>query len=1265
MASKKNYEFEVDINGDISGLKQAMNKAVAEFNSMDRSLKNIQKARELAPSDEALLSKEMKMYASTIHEAEVALKQLYKQKKQIERSENYKKGYTDELEQYTKLTLKIKEVQARKKELQEMQSSMPTREQDRINRKFQEYVDAVKDAVEETEKYKSILSNIDKQMELDPDNADLYAQKQTVLNELLEVYKNNLVNVNTAKEKFENSSNDTFYKNHEKEISDVSLKVQELGNGFEETKQKEAEMISIDLSRFASQMESLSATMGTIASKTGGMSRIFQGLLTDGFNVAKEYETDVANIRKVAGDLSDDVVDDLKRIAVETGKTFGEVSEYATISAALGLAGDEISSYTKALIDLNTVSGGAFSGEEGAKNVAVFLKQLNLGIDQAENFGSAIAVIGDKYADIGDETLNVATHLSGIATLVNTNQYELLGLAGVMADLGLSADTNANAVNRSFLQIQKAVEEGKGKLTAIASTAGMTSEQFKRAWGENAVNAFLKFTDGLKGETFTAINKAIDKSSSKVQEYADVLGMSADVFKEKWLSDSNAVFDMYIEKLGEMDEGSTDVSTSLTKIGLSSVNTAQTLLRLAGSGNEVRSAIQLATQAWDENTAIQEKTNILYSTTESKLNSFYESLRQAKGSVIENVLPTLKEMIDVFTKMADAFGKADPTLQKLVGVFLALGASVSPVARGVSNVSGMMASLAKLSGKFAKETGKAMEEAAEGVEGVGKNVAILKSLFTSLPKALTVTGIIAGVVALGFAIKKAYDNSKDATYYAMQDMANLKKSSFSLKNEIDALNLTIADNTKQWELDQIPLQKQVETIDELYKTIKEGNLTEEESKNAKEELKQKIDELNTSLGENKWNFDETKGAIVDEKGEIVDGLIPAYQELAVERKKSYLLEQLQEAYMEALEKEEEAVRNREQATDNWITVLDEAKRKSEETSGFYSDEFVDFAKAMDLMDQEDWSFFQSLDKDAQNTALSIKTAYMNLGDMNKATQEIHDSAQNTLQAYEDLGNATAEEAEKLMWLFQTFGTTDVLKIPLEDVQALIDEINNKLLYSDQLQKGDITNLTELRAQYQTLAREISAALDEEEKKKQELHEKELEQYEELTKREIEKTKEMYNHEDGIIVRQIEEGTDTIYNYQTTMNKKMWDENLREALLTDDLITQRINSNIAYKRVRLLIDGGSESIGGGGAPSVVSSSQLMTMDSGGFGNAFDGVFNAVRNSLGNIRSGGFNSGGITVNANFTINNGNDINQGTVRGWGRSIAEQINEYLGSQI
>lgn len=74
---------------------------------------------------------------------------------------------------------------------------------------------------------------------------------------------------------------------------------------------------------------------------------------------------------------------------------------------------------------------------------------------------------------------------------------------------------------------------------------------------------------------------------------------------------------------------------------------------------------------------------------------------------------------------------------------------------------------------------------------------------------------------------------------------------------------------------------------------------------------------------------------------------------------------------------------------------------------------------------------------------------------------------------------------------------------------------------------------------------------------------------------------------------------------------------------------------------------------------------------GFGSWFMGGAFTTYNPFASTSSGGYSSGGymsggtITLNNSFTINNGNSINEATLKNWADIMTEQINENLGRMV
>lgn len=1029
--ARKQEVFGVDVNGDITGLKKAMNDAVRLFNSTERSLKSINKAVELNPTDDRLLDKQRDAYKLAIKENEEALRKLQKVRNAIVNDPNFKKGVTDMKEKFASVDLEIEKVRAEGEKLRKELKSLPTNEIAKLEDKFKKFKESVEKSKEAIERIHSSLKNINDQIKLDPTNIDLYTRKTTLLNDELRATEGAMYNIEKRQDALKNTKGFLLGKDdYRKEWTENALLLEQYRKRAEELRAELDRQLSPAMERFLNLMGRTGTHLQELSRNTRALSIAFQGLATSAVASAMDYESNIANIRRVVKDLSDNTIQDLKDIAVETGNAFKDISEYATIGGALGLAESDISKFTKTMIDLNTATGGVFAGEEGAKGIAVFLKQLNLGIDEAENFGSAIAVIGDKYADIGDETVNVATRLTGLSSIISTNQYELIGLAGVMADLGLATDSNANGINRAFLQIDKVIGGGvknsTEKLEEMARVAGMTSAEFVQAWGTDAVDTFLKFTDGLKSSVFNDINYALANSTEEVKKYADVLGLSADQFERLWKSDSSKAFDMYVTALGEMNDEGVVASKVLGDLGIASVNTAQTLLRLAGNGNEVRKAIKLTEDAWNQNTALTEKSSVIYETTAYKLKGLWESLKQLGATLGNEIIPNIKDFADKATVLSKQFSKLSPTLKKLVINFVGLGAAISPV-------TGIIGKLL--------DPSKGIPFFIHMLNGPG-GLAVAIGAIT-----------IAGIEAMS-QIRTSVTSFDELT-------AQTRK-----LNDEFVRGLEIADKNYESQIRSLDgTHKYAEAIDRVVEKLKDQNLSEEEQARLKDILRDYIDKLNTALGNEAFYFDETTGKITNQGVEI-EKVSKKFDELAAKYKQEAWLETHKQSLNDAYQILDESSGKLDSATEDYLNQMSAfppaVRQAFEETAGTLKEAkefliengFADIAQNFDLEEAEKiFEHYKTVVQETQtivDNANSVIDSYMLVAEGNLEMLDTHISMAN--DAIEVMKTGTVETEESLDHIQEK---RDAYASTLTEEQKVNDELLKK--YDEQIAKIQTMN----------------------------------------------------------------------------------------------------------------------------------------------------------------------------------------------------------------
>lgn len=1287
--------FGVEVTGDISGLKSAMNEAVKTFNSTERALKNVEKALKIDPTNVDLITKKQELQNKSISDCEKALKRLQKIKREIEKDENFKNGYTDETERYTELIKKITETKNRLHELRTAANSALN-----IQQKMTAEIEASQEALDRINKS---LQNVEDQLKLDPYNVELLAKKSELLSDKIRVCEYATRNYKKTHDELVNDDN--FVKG----FSDLTVEYTNCARSIDyfgkEAKEAKDTLKSMDFQKFTDDLKGASGIFLEISDNTRMLSRVFQSLVTTSFKASTSYESNIANIKRVVTDLSENTIAELKKIAIETGTAFGDVSEYATFAGALGLAETEVASFTETMLKLNTATGGAFGGEEGAKSVVVFLNALGLAIDEAENFGSAIAVVGDKYADIGDETLKIATAMSGISTIAKVNQYDLIGLAGVMANLGLSGEAATSGITRAFVQVEKAISGSAKGLDDFAEACDMTSKEFIKAWSEKPLETFMTFVDSLKGDIFADINKSIDTSSEKVKKYADLLGMSAETFKGEWVKDAEKVFDMLADKIADMDEEGTSAIATLTGVKLNSIRTIQTLLRLAGQGQEVANAVQLANDAWNENTALQSKANGIYDTTEKKLQGLFESLKQLGAEVADEVLPFIKKGIDWVNDLIKEVKNLDPNLKRLLIIFSSMTATISPLTKGL--------------GLFTK------------------GILALMNPTNLLTQALmNPIGLVAGITALIGGLSAFYLLSSEDS----NPLYDLVKGLNESRQAMADLNTEIANNLIAYDLQLHMNDRNVESIEKLIAKINDERTTEEEAAQAKEELKKKVQELNEALGTG-WNYDAVKNLITDENGDVIE-LTKSYEDLLNAKRKAYYLEQYEEAYNKALATQKDA-----------LQAVADAKWEYAKATENYTEEQLAFAKYLNEnpLDQKAIQFLAELDKSDQNAINAIRML-MTEQDMalEGAKQTVRES-QNIIDNYETLMYAEGstleayldrinngwnidpakndldlmyEELEKINYLLSNpDGISMDTLLQMEDAQKkLYDEIKlteeakqkviemhgeyaslyeeemakeqekhnqillnaaqqeatrvanheNEMAREEELKNSRLSNESEVVAKQQESHRLALDALTgekiiEEEKNtlKEEQHTRALD----ILTEEGEKYNEIMDAQKQKFIAVNQTDSDSMLNTSThtfEQIRDMWSQNVDsmtskyhdDVISTHNSLKAAIESNPIVQTIIVNTVRGSGGFGSGGYSGPYLSG------SGGFGDLFMGAVSSIQQSMANFRSGGFRSGGLTLNATFNVNS-NNIGREEVRSWASWIVDDINEALGQQI
>lgn len=383
----------------------------------------------------------------------------------------------------------------------------------------------------------------------------------------------------------------------------------------------------------------------------------------------------------------------LKKLAQTTSSTYQDIAHYAELAGQMGIPTDSIVGFTKTITELGDTTN--LVGEEAAQSIAKF---SNVMVSQSKKtntyysrLGSTIVDLGNKFSTTEADIMDMATRLGVAGKMVGFNSNQVLGLSTALSSLGIEAAAGGGSVSKMLKTIDIAVSTGNDSLSDFAEVSGMTSQQFQKAWGEDAAGTFLKFVQGI--------------------------GKSGDVTK------------------------------TLNDLGITEIRQAQAMGALAQSSDVLASALNVSKNAWNDNTAMANEAEKRYATLKSQLSQTWEAIKQAGDELGQAFAPTLTDLLKIVKKAANAFSDLDEGTQQTIAKMLLLTAAAYPTAKGVSKVSGSMQGAVK----FFTKAHPSLQKVADGFGDAAKAGELANTSIISLGKGFVLThpAITAVTVALG------------------------------------------------------------------------------------------------------------------------------------------------------------------------------------------------------------------------------------------------------------------------------------------------------------------------------------------------------------------------------------------------------------------------------------------------------------------------------------------------------------------------------------
>lgn len=396
----------------------------------------------------------------------------------------------------------------------------------------------------------------------------------------------------------------------------------------------------------ASVQEFGKSTTSIGASVPGMLNGIGKGLtaaltvpITAGFaasvKASSDFEsalTGVAKTTNLSGKELEAMGTAIKNMAREVPASTTEIAAVAEAAGQLGISKENIMGFTRTMIDMGEATN--LTSEEAATAFARFANITQMPQTEMSNLGSTVVALGNNFATTEKEIVDMGLRLAATGTQIGLNQAEVMGLATAMSSVGISAEAGGSAMSTVMQKINTAVLSSSDKVQGFAKVAGMSATEFSTAWREQPTVAIEAFIQGLK----------------KIQ-----------------------------------DSGG-DVNGALKELGINGLREVDTLARLAGAGDMVSQAFDMANESFSQNTALSDEAAQRYGTFASQVKTLWNSIKEVGVVIGDMLLPYVQQAVDFIGNLVKGFLELDPSAQKAIVVIAGIAAAIGPLLVTLSKI---------------------------------------------------------------------------------------------------------------------------------------------------------------------------------------------------------------------------------------------------------------------------------------------------------------------------------------------------------------------------------------------------------------------------------------------------------------------------------------------------------------------------------------------------------------------------------------------------
>lgn len=322
-------------------------------------------------------------------------------------------------------------------------------------------------------------------------------------------------------------------------------------------------------------------------------------------------------------------------LALQIPATTSELNLVGERAGQLGVAAKDIAEFTRIVVEFGEATD--VTSEDASKAFAqvfnVFKDNLDGTdiVDFSDAASNAIVELGNNFATTESEILHFFQTFAGGAAAFDVAAEDALAIATAFKSVRAQTASSSTGIQKTFLNMSTAVQEGNKQLYDFAEISGLTAEQFAAQWESRPAVAFQKFLAGLS-------------------------------------------------------EAGGEAPNILRQLGLGDVRIQREFLKAAGGAQVLAEALEISAAAFGNfgaQGARAEEAARRFATTESQLKLLKNEFANLAITIGSTFIPAIKDFVTSIRPMVEGITELvekNPDILKLVAGLGALAATIGPLA---------------------------------------------------------------------------------------------------------------------------------------------------------------------------------------------------------------------------------------------------------------------------------------------------------------------------------------------------------------------------------------------------------------------------------------------------------------------------------------------------------------------------------------------------------------------------------------------------------